>query len=297
MGPRFLGAMWVLVVVLAFALSARAQAPVRLEVVGTLPFPVGELEQAIAARVPMTAALDATLVIVGPADAQSILLRVAGKSRTLALGDRAGDLSPRVVALAIADLATEGIVAERALARPAPEAEAERAPPPPLVSAALDISKGIGAAEPLTYGVGADLTFAPRRLPAWLRLGAALGAWMVPTQRPLRVDRASLAGGAGRLFAGVGGDRLQALAGPFALLYTLDGDVDAGIARNGVLAGGSVMLRVAQPVGGAMRLLATLRIDVFANRFRVAIGDATPSLASPRVAVALAVGLGWDLGL
>jgi hypothetical protein len=293
MGPRFLGAMWVVVVVVAFAPGARAQAPVRLEVVGPLPFSVGELEQAIAARVPMTAAPDATLVIVGPADAQSILLRVAGKSRTLALGDRAGDLSPRVVALAIADLATEGIVAERALARPAPEADAERTPP--LLSAALDISKGTGPAEPLTYGVSADLTFTPRRLPAWLRLGASLGAWMVPTQRPLRVDRASLAGGAGRLFAGVGGDRLQALVGPFALPYALEGD--AGVARNGVLAGGSAMLRFAQPVGGAMRLLATLRIDAFANRFRVSVGDASPSLASPRIAVALAVGLGWDLGL
>jgi len=293
MGPRFLGALWAVVVVLAFAPWARAQAPVRLEVVGTLPFSVGELEQAIAARVPLTAAPDATLVIVGPADAQSILLRVADKRRTLALGDRAGGLSPRVVALAIADLATEGIVAERALVPPAPEAAVDRTPP--LLSAAIDVSKGTGPAEPLTYGLGADLVIAPRRLPAWLRLGASLGAWMVPTQRPLSVDRASLVGGAGRLFAGVGGARVQALVGPFALPYALEGE--SGVARNGVLAGGSAMLRYAPPVGSAMRLLATLRIDAFANRFRVSVSDESPSLASPRIAVALAVGLGWDLGL
>src|SRR5688572_11185269 len=256
MGPRLLGAMLAAMAVMAFAPGARAQAPLRLQVVGVLPFPVGELEQAIAARVPLTRAAAATLVVVGPADAQWILLRVADKSRTLALGDRAGDLTPRVVALAIADLATEDIVAERALAPQAPPAGPQRAQP--LLSAALDVSRGIGPAEPLTYGAGADLTAASRRLPAWFRFGASLGAWMVPTQRPLRVDRASLAGVAGRLFAGAGGDRLQVLVGPFALPYALEGDV--GVARTGVLAGGSAMLRLAQPIGGAVRLLATLRI-------------------------------------
>ena len=290
MGPRLLNAMLPAIVALALAPAARAQGPVRLQVVGALPFPVGELEQAIAARVPLTRAAGATLVVVGPADAQWILLRVADKSRTLALRDHAGDLSPRVVALAIADLATEGIVAERALVPPAPSA-----PVLPLLSATLDVSKGTGPAEPLTYGAGADLTIASRRLPAWFRCGASVGAWMVPTQRPLRVDRASLAGASVRLFAGFGGERVQVLVGPVALPYALDGE--AGIARNGVLAGGSAMLRFAQPVGGAMRLLATLRIDAFANRFRVAVGEASPSLASPRIAVALAVGLGWDLGL
>ena len=290
MRPRFLSAMLPAIVALALVPAARAQAPVRLEVVGALPFPVRELEQAIAARVPLTEAPGATLVVVGPADDKWILLRVADKSRTLALGDHAGDLSPRVVALAIADLATEGIVAERALAPPARPGVVL-----PLLSATLDVSKGTGPAEPLTYGASADLMIAPRRLPAWLRLGASLGAWMVPTQRPLRVDRASLAGMSARLFAGFGSERVQVLVGPFALPYALDGD--AGIARNGVLAGASAMLRFAQPVGGAMRLLATLRVDAFANRFRVAVGDVSPSLASPRIAVALAVGLGWDLGL
>ena len=37
--------------------------------------------------------------------------------------------------------------------------------------------------------------------------------------------------------------------------------------------------------------LATLRVDAFANRFRVSVGDASPSLASPRLAVALACGV------
>jgi hypothetical protein len=197
------------------------------------------------------------------------------------------------VALAIADLATEGIVAERELVLPASPPAPERAAP--LLSAAIDVSKGTGPAEPLSYGVGADLTLAPRRLPAWLRLGASLGAWMVPTQRPLRADRASLTGVAARLFVGWGGQRVQAAIGPFALPYALDGDAD--IDRTGVLAGGSAMVRLAQPIGGAMRLLATLRVDAFANRFRVSVGDASPSLASPRLAVALAVGRGWDLGL
>jgi hypothetical protein len=290
MAQRFLGGLVAAAAVVAFASAASAQAPVRLHVVGTLPFPVDELEQALAARVPLTAAEGATLVVVGPADAQAIVLRVANKSRTLALHDRAGKISPRVVALAIADLATDGIVAERQLAPPAPAADRS----PPLLAAAIDVSKGRGSAEPLTYGVGADLTFGAPRLPAWLRLGASLGAWMVPTQRPLRVDRASLAGVSGRLLVGWSGDRLQVLVGPLVLPYALEGDV--GVGRTGVLAGGGAMLRWTQPIGGAMRLLATLRVDAFANRFRVSVGEATPSLATPRVAVALAVGLGWDLG-
>jgi hypothetical protein len=113
----------------------------------------------------------------------------------------------------------------------------------------------------------------------------------VPTRRAGHLDEASLVAGVVRVLAGWSADRFQMLAGPFAAPYRLEG----AVARTGVLAGGSVMVRVSRPVARQVHLFVVLRVDAFANRIRVSALDAAPSFATPRLAGGLGLGLGRDL--
>jgi len=286
-------------IVLATIGAARAEAPVRLEMVGDVPFSAEELAQAVRARVPLAAATgDATPVVVGPASAGGVAVRAAGKTAVVRIGDRAGAAAARVVALAIADLAADEEIPPVAPALP-PAPEAVLAPPRPArpalvvpqLASTFEASRGLGAAQPLSFAVLADVIAAQDRLLA----GGALGYWETPTQRAGSPDEASFAAVVARLWVGERFGRrghLQALAGPFVAPYRLGGP----FARSGLLGGGGAMLRVTAPLGPRFVIVGGLRVDGFVNRLEVSVGDASPSLATPRVAVALGFGLGWDLG-
>jgi hypothetical protein len=159
------------------------------------------------------------------------------------------------------------------------------------LASTFEASRGLGAAEPLSFGVLADLLAAQDRLVT----GGGLGFWQTPTQRAGRADQASFAALSARLWIGesVGRSRrLQALVGPFLATYHLGG----AFSRTGLLGGAGAMLRLSVPLGRRMELVALLRVDGFVNRLQVSVGDASPSLATPRAACALGLGLGWDLG-
>jgi hypothetical protein len=293
-------------ILLATAGAARAGTPVRLEIAGDLPFSAEELAQAVSARLPLAAATgDATPVAVGPARSDGVAVRVGNKRGVVPIGDRAGAAAARVVALAIADLAADEVIPSPPAPGPAPAPPpaagpaAELAPPPsprapavpmvPQLSSTFEASRGLGAAEPLSFAVLADLVAAQGRLLA----GGGLGYWQTPTQRAGRPDEASFAAVVARLWIGERlGGHVQALAGPFVAPYRLGGP----FARSGLLGGGGAMLRVTAPLGPRFLIVGVLRVDGFIDRFAVSVGDASPSLATPRVAVALGLGLGWDLG-
>jgi hypothetical protein len=158
----------------------------------------------------------------------------------------------------------------------------------PQISAAFEISRGLGSAEPATFGLLGDLLLAPGRI----SFGVGLGLSRTPTQQAGRPGEATLTAGAVRVWGGLRHGGLELLAGPFAAPYALEG----AFSRTGVLAGGGAMLRYRQRIAGRVQLTAAVRADGFANRFRVSAGDASPSLATPRLALALDVGLGWELG-
>jgi hypothetical protein len=266
---------------------ARAERAVRLETLGALPFSSEELDQVVRARIPVSPAADAAPVVVGPAGDDGILVRVGDKIRAVGTDDRTGVAAARLVALVIADLAAAEIVPAPIIRRQA-EIPTPAPRPGPLLSSALEVSRGTGASEPTTFGVAADL-LAER---GWWLAGGGLGVWGTPTQNAGRPDEASAAGGAARLWAGAKLGALAALVGPVVVPYHLGGSVN----RSGLLVGGGASLRLQRPLGGRTALLAMVRVDAFANRVQVALDDASSSLATPRVALAIGLGLTWDLG-
>src|SRR5581483_9604966 len=246
---------------------------------------------------------------------RGVYLRAGARSAIVPVGTRVGLAAARVVALAIAELIADADTAGAPAPAPAPApvppavpsaspvvaavpgvapppAPAPPAPagPPAHVSLALEGCKGIDAVEPLTWGVAADVVW-PRRA---FDLAATLGVWDVPTHHAGLVDEASFVAGVARVGAGWHAGAVQLLAGPFAALYRLEGGVD----HTGVLAGGGVVLRVARTLVPASKLqvFGSLRVDAFANRVRVSLVGSEPRFASPRVAGALGLGIGWDLG-
>jgi hypothetical protein len=86
---------------------------------------------------------------------------------------------------------------------------------------------------------------------------------------------------------------LQLALGPFVAPYRLEG----GVSHTGVLAGGGAMLRVGRRLAAAptVSVFGSLRVDAFANRVSVSVVGAEPSFATPRLAAAVGIGIGWDL--
>ena len=159
--------------------------------------------------------------------------------------------------------------------------------PGPALSSALEISRGVGASEAPTFGASADLLAERGRL----LVGGGLGVWVTPTQHAARPDEASAFGGAARLWAGPKLGAFAALIGPAVVPYHLGGSVS----RSGLLVGGGATVRFRRALGERAAFFAMVRVDGFANRVQVALGDASSSLATPRVALAMGLGLSWDL--
>jgi len=282
-------------------MAASAAAAIQLRTTGELPFTPEELEQAAGARLAMSADTGAAVVIVGPADEAGVQVRMGDRRTVVVVGARAGLAAARIVALAIAELAAEA-PADASTEQPpepqAPSAIAAAIPPPASspprpparISVALGGSKGLDAAEPFTGTCEADVTVPLARFD----VVGTLGVWDVPTRHAGLADEASFVAGVVRASAGWRSGPWQLLLGPFVAPYRLEGGVD----HTGVLAGGGAMVRVGSRFAAApkVQVFGSFRVDAFANRVRVSAIGAEASFASPRLAAAVAVGVGWDLG-
>ena len=284
--------------------AASAATPIQLRTTGELPFTAEELEQAAGARLAMSADTGAAVVIVGPADEAGVQVRMGDRRTVVVVGARAGLAAARIVALAIAEFAADA-PADASSAQPAattapkaPVAIAAAIPPPAsppprppvTISVALGGSKGLDATEPLTGTCEADVTLPLSRFD----VVGTLGVWDVPTRHAGLPDEASFVAGVVRASAGWRSGPWQLLLGPFVAPYRLEGGVD----HTGVLAGGGAMVRVGRRFAAApkVQMFGSFRVDAFANRVRVSVVGAEASFASPRLAAAVAVGVGWDLG-
>jgi hypothetical protein len=281
--------------------AAPAATAIQLRTTGELPFTPDELEQAAGARLAMSADTGAAVVIVGPADAAGVQVRMGDRRTVVAVGARAGLAAARIVALAIAELAAEAPAhasteqPSEAAAFPPPPAIAAAipppaSPPPARISIALGGAKGLDASEPFTATCEADVTVPLSRFD----VVGTLGVWDVPTRHAGLADEASFVAGVVRAGAGWRSGPWQLLLGPFVAPYRLEGGVD----HTGVLAGGGAMLRVGRRLAAApkVQVFGSFRVDAFANRVRVSVVGAEASFASPRLAAGAAVGVGWDLG-
>ena len=285
-------------------MAASAAAAIQLRTTGELPFTPEELEQAAGARLAMSADTGAAVVIVGPADEAGVQVRMGDRRTVVVVGARAGLAAARIVALAIAELAADAPAdasTAQPAAAPAPKAPAAIAAaipppasppprPPVTISVALGGAKGLDAAEPLTGTCEADVTLPLSRFD----VVGTLGVWEVPTRHAGLPDEASFVAGVVRARAGWRSGPWQLLLGPFVAPYRLEGGVD----HTGVLAGGGAMVRVGSRFAAApkVQVFGSFRVDAFANRVRVSAIGAEASFASPRLAAAVAVGVGWDLG-
>ena len=274
--------------------------PVRLKLAGTLPFSAQELDDVVAARVATAVALTPPRSGSGPLPGrvEAIEVRLDERVVIVPITDQQGIAAARLVAVAIADLAAqipeEEVAVVEASTPPAQElavaATAARPATPhsTQVGAALQVGRGVGDAEPATFGVGADLLLAQGALV----FGAGAGVARAPTQRAGLPDEATLTTATVRAWLGARVGDVDLLAGPFAAPYQLAG----GFSRTGALFGAGALVRYHRAISARTHLTAAARADAFANRLRVSVGDAPPSLATPRVALALEIGLAWEFG-
>jgi len=299
--------------------AARAATAVRLQTAGDLPFTPDELEQAVGARLAMSADRSAILVIVGPADDTGVQVRMGDRQVAVAVGAHVGLAAARVVALEIAELAVDAADQAQADqqeddgeeadgARPPPEvmaqtgapaiaAPAAAASPAPAaggtrISVAFGGLKGMDDdAEPYTWSAEADAAF-----PALGHdLIAGLGVWDVPSMHAGRPDQVSFLSGVVRAGMGWRSGPAQLTVGPFVAPYRIEGTT---IHHTGLLVGGGAMVRMGYRFALAgVEVFASVRVDAFANRVHIASTSPTPTFATPYLATSVALGVGWDLGI
>ena len=303
-------------VLLAAAASATAQAApaIRLQTTGDLPFTSDELEQAVGARLTMSAAAGAALVTVGPFDEAGVSVRIGEREAVVSIGAHSGLAAARVVALAIADARRRSARTTPTPRRPSPRPRpswprrgADRLPSPrPRRSRRARPRRR-------TCWCGSQSRSGPRRVwrasspspgrakrpAAFPRRGfdivAGLGVWDMPKRNGGRPDEVSFLAGVVRAGAGWSIGPVQVAVGPFLAPYRLEGPL---VSHTGALVGAGVMSRVGwKPIAASsVEVFGALRVDLFANRVRVA-AESPDGFATPRVAASLAIGIGWDLGI
>ncbi len=282
--------------------AARAEDP------EALPFSPDELQAAVTARLLSPAENgDTPPARVEPAGPGAVTVHVGTRSRVVAVGDRTGAAAARVVALVIAELLTTGEPASGPAPTVAGSAAAAGAPPPtasppttvttapaplsaaprgPRLSATGGLSKGIGADEPLSGTADLDVLFA---LPGRLRLAPSAGLVFLPTRHPGAWDQVSYIAGVVRALFGASFGPVDVLGGPFGAVYSIGGATP----HAGALFGGEAMARLTAPISTRLRLTVTGRADAYGNRTRVQFLYGS-SFATPRVALAIGVGLAWE---
>jgi len=269
---------------------------------GALPFTNAELEQALLARIltppDATGALRTQIERAGP---DAVRVQVGARSRVVALAGRSGAAAARVVALVIAELVS---AAPDSSAIDAPSARHATPIPPvaePTTSLATSrrrtaatrlcltggVAKGIGDDELFAGTVDVDLV-----LPiagGRLRLAPSVGLAMTPTTNGGTFDEVSFLGAAVRVLGGATLGPFDLLAGPVLSPYTIGGTTP----HDGVLFGGELVARAAAPLAKRLWLVAGARVDGYADRARVHWADGR-AYATPRVSVAIDVGLAWS---
>jgi hypothetical protein len=303
-------------VLLAAAASGVAQAAmgIRLQTTGDLPFTSDELEQAVGARLAMSAEAGAELVTVGPVDEAGVLVRMGERQVVVSMGTHSGLAAARLVALAIAELAAEApaSAAEEPTESAPPSVVAPPPPGPPSIatpaalapganpaqdasvrlSIAFGGEKGTAAAEPYTWTCEAAAAF-PRR---GFDIVAGLGVWDMPKHDAGQPDEASFVAGIVRAGAGWNAGPVDIVLGPFVAPFRIEGPL---VSHKGLLAGAGVMVRAGRRIVAAsnVEVFASLRVDAFANRAQIWVLTGPDGFATPRVAASLAIGIGWDLGI
>jgi hypothetical protein len=229
-------------------------------------------------------------------------VKVGSRSRVVVLGDRTGAAAARVVALVIAELlsappefsaaaappppvATRVPVVVPAVAPPLPAALPRWPPPAPRLCLTGGVAKGTGSQELLAGTLDVDLTLLTGRL----RLAPSVGLVLMPTRNAGTFDEVSFYAAVVRLLGGASVGPLDVLAGPFVSPYTIGGATP----HNGWLFGGEAMARVAAPLATRLSLVTAARVDGYANRVRVHWADGR-AYATPRVGIAIDVGLAWS---
>jgi hypothetical protein len=238
-----------------------------------------------------------------------LIVRAGDKTQRVDVGDRRGTAAARIVALVIADLmadelaptvsppaaaeVTDGGGAEVARA---PETRAvlvrdaapnARAQDPVRIAGTAGGSRGIGAQDAICFRADVDVS---RPVEGRLVAGGGVGLVLIPTRNPGQPDEFSYTGAMARASIGWRADRFELGAGPFVSPYKLGGTTD----RTGVLAGAGVMARLVAPLSARTQLVVAARADGYANRVHVNwLGFG--GFATPRLDLALAVGLAWDM--
>jgi hypothetical protein len=261
----------------------------------------------------MSAAAGAELVTVGPVDEAGVSVRMGEREAVVPIGAHSGLAAARVVALAIAEIAAEApddadaeasesapptVVAPPgsgppSIATPATLPPGATSPQDVLVrlSLAVGTTKGLEGVEPFTWTGEVAAAF-PRR---GFDIVAGLGVWDMPKRNGGRPDEVSFLAGVVRAGAGWSIGPVQVGVGPFVAPYRLEGPL---VSHKGALVGAGAMVRAGwKPLAASsVEVFGALRVDLFANRVRVA-AESPDGFATPRVAASLAIGIGWDLGI
>jgi len=293
--------------------SGRAEEPAPITLVDpeTLPFSSAEMTQALLARLfPADDGADPPGFRIAPAGAGTVTVQIGDRSRVVAIGDRSGPAAARVIALVIAELLSgagaEAAPDEGAAAPAAPTATVLRAASEPpgrfdgtaaaapadhgvvrRLSVAGGATKGIGSEELLAGTLDADVV-----LPigaGWARFAPSAGLTVMPSRNVGGFNEISFRAGAARLLAGGSWGPFDLLGGPFVSAYSIGGATE----HAGLLFGGEVLARVSTPISRRVRVFAAARADAYANRVRV-VWTVDNGYATPRIGLAIGVGLAWD---
>jgi len=270
-----------------------AESRFHLVTIGELPFPSGELERAIYARVQrMDGFHRGAPLVVRALGANQIELRLDDKRRIIAIGGQESESTLRMVALNATDLLLEEAdvpapvpghdpTARTTFARSTGSSSRAR------VAVQPELAHGLGNAEATIYAVSAHVAV------YWeaVLLHAAVGWSYSGTGHSGQLGDAEMNAWPIRAGAGVLLGPVGVALEPVVVPYELTG----ATSHSGALLGGGANATVAVAALGRMQLVASIGIDAFANRTAVRVPGSQVTFATPRFAPWLGLGLGWEM--
>jgi len=292
----------------AFAGPASAQEP-QLTLEGELPFSAAELRAALEPRRTTWEALQGQAVTIR-GSGSAVVLELGDRTRSLALGVARGPEAARLVALVLADLALAEpapvvpgtqqttpnagapVLAPAPSSAPAPRATRLIAPVDRAARGARvwtrlalipSVGKGLAELDPWTHALDLGVSQA---IEPWL-FEADIAWWAAP-----QIRRSGFESGWDavrlRLQAGLRFDVFELLAGPsLAPLWVSGGD-----GHHGVLFAAGVTARVALRIHRNIEGLVALGFDLFPHRVELQAHDVSV-ISTPRAAPFAGVGIGW----
>jgi hypothetical protein len=257
-----------------------------------LPFDTEQLTAAVALRVPAppaTAPARPTIRVEREL-ADAVRIEIGTQIRVVPLRGRRGLAAARVVALAIADLATP----PPSLPEPLVGARAPAPARPAALDLALVLSLGGGSnGDGLVVAPALDVS-----VPVFGPLRAVAEAGYSPGPDAV-VDGLAVSLRATPLRAGLAwrapGSALELRALALLLPYWVSGgSAMTPIGRSGVVGGGSAMGAYYARVAGGLALVLATGLDVFASRDELRI-HGRDAVATERVLVSGLLGVGWSM--